>query len=215
MVDTNIILLNGASSSGKTSIAIELQRHLEEPYLHLGIDTVFTMIPRKCKCNHPERLKAFVWVPLNNVPPEVGISVGPLGERIMSAFHKACATLCDSGVNLILDHVLLESHWSEECLRLFSPYFLHFIGVFCPTEVLEKRERERGDRQIGLARYTAIRAHQGKKYDLEVDTSSFTARECAEQIIHHMKPADAYRMTNQVVVARSPVWHEKHGATQH
>ena len=40
-----IILLNGASSAGKTSIARELQRVLPEPYLRTGIDDFFRMLP--------------------------------------------------------------------------------------------------------------------------------------------------------------------------
>ena len=76
-----IILLNGASSSGKTCIAKELQKLLDEPYMHLGIDTVFTMIPQKCKCYDPSRLKAFVWAPQHNQHAEVQISVGFLGHN--------------------------------------------------------------------------------------------------------------------------------------
>jgi len=41
---------------------------------------------------------------------------------------------------------------------------------------------ERGDRMIGLARWQYNLVHKGKRYDLEVDTSSTTPMECAALI---------------------------------
>jgi chloramphenicol 3-O phosphotransferase len=182
MEDARVILLNGASSAGKSSLARDLQKILDEPYMHVGIDMVFDMIPKKCKCEESPRLKAYLWTPTHNGVPEVHINVGLLGHRIMSAFHKACAAFCASGISLIIDHVLLEPNWAKECLTLFSRYDLWFVGVVCPVHVLEMRERERGDRQIGLARATAFRVHEGKSYDMVVDTSLASSYECANQI---------------------------------
>jgi len=42
-----IILLNGTSSSGKTSIVKALQDSLEEPYLVMGIDRFIWMLPKR------------------------------------------------------------------------------------------------------------------------------------------------------------------------
>ena len=189
MKKARIILLNGASSSGKSAIALELQRLFKDPYMHLGIDTVFSMIPSKCKRKDPCRLMAYVWEPIHAEAPEVNISVGPLGHKIMSGFHHACAALCRSGLNLVLDHVLLDKAWTRECRELFSPFEYHFVGVLCPIDVLETRERERGDRQIGLARFTALHAHTGNEYDMTVNTAAFSARVCAEQIVQHVSAA--------------------------
>ena len=41
----NIIILNGTSSSGKTSIVNALQAILDEPYLEVGIDKFIFMLP--------------------------------------------------------------------------------------------------------------------------------------------------------------------------
>jgi chloramphenicol 3-O phosphotransferase len=54
--------------------------------------------------------------------------------------------------------------------------------VHAPLNVLEERERQRGDRLIGLARWQYDRVHEGMTYDLEVDTASVSALECAELI---------------------------------
>jgi chloramphenicol 3-O phosphotransferase len=47
MTSGRIILLNGTSSSGKSSVARALQEVLSEPYLHLGIDTFIAMLPSR------------------------------------------------------------------------------------------------------------------------------------------------------------------------
>jgi chloramphenicol 3-O phosphotransferase len=65
---------------------------------------------------------------------------------------------------------------------LLAGFTLHLVGVFAPLDVLEARERARGDRLIGLARGQYDRVHRGKTYDLEIDTSTATPAECAERI---------------------------------
>jgi len=54
--------------------------------------------------------------------------------------------------------------------------------VFAPLEVLEARERQRGDREIGLARWQHERVHRNIDYDLKLDTTRATPLECAERI---------------------------------
>jgi len=41
-----IIFLNGASSSGKSTIARILQERLGEPFLHMQLDAFIDMLPR-------------------------------------------------------------------------------------------------------------------------------------------------------------------------
>ena len=42
-----VIYLNGASSSGKTTIARGLQESLDEPYMHLTVDGYLHQLPGK------------------------------------------------------------------------------------------------------------------------------------------------------------------------
>ena len=43
----NIVVLNGTSSAGKTSIARALQEIMETPYLHTGIDHFLPRVPKR------------------------------------------------------------------------------------------------------------------------------------------------------------------------
>ena len=74
--------------------------------------------------------------------------------------------------NTTLDEVLLDGE--AEYPALLAPFELHMVGVFAPLEVLEARERERGDRMIGLARWQYERVHRDMTYELEIDTSQAT-----------------------------------------
>ncbi|MBA3946171.1 MAG: hypothetical protein H0X37_16605 [Herpetosiphonaceae bacterium] len=49
MDQRNIVLLNGTSRAGKTSIAKALQKLIETPYLHTGINDFLPRVPyNKC-----------------------------------------------------------------------------------------------------------------------------------------------------------------------
>ncbi len=65
---------------------------------------------------------------------------------------------------------------------MLRPEDVLFVGVRCPLDELERRERARGDREAGLAslQYDLVHAHGD--YDLECDTSTASPRACAERI---------------------------------
>ena len=55
-------------------------------------------------------------------------------------------------------------------------------GLQCPLEELERRERERGNRPIGLAAFQFPIVHENMRYDIELDTSANDPAACAAQI---------------------------------
>ena len=65
---------------------------------------------------------------------------------------------------------------------LLSRFDARWVGLFAPLEVLEARERERGDQALGLARWQFDRVHRGVGYDLELDTAAATSIETARKI---------------------------------
>jgi chloramphenicol 3-O phosphotransferase len=89
----NIIFLNGTSSSGKTTLARELQNRLSEPYLHFSIDSFLAMLPEKYFSGAEE-------MALPNV-------ISP----IVSGMHRSIAAFADAGNNIIVDHVLQLKEW--------------------------------------------------------------------------------------------------------
>ena len=113
--------------------------------------------------------------------PAVAIETGRMAERALRGMRSAIAALAAEGNNLIVDDVMLGSEMAEY-RTLLASFDLSFVGIFAPLRVLEERERQRGDRVIGLARWQFDRVHSGRSYDLEIDASTATPEACARQI---------------------------------
>jgi chloramphenicol 3-O phosphotransferase len=167
MKNGNIIFLNGSSSSGKTTIGRALQERLAEPYMLLSVDDLLGMYPAK------------FLDPKNQEEAKV---VGLLVSTTVCGLHRSVAGLAQAGNNVIVDHVLQEEGWLPECVACWEGLDVLFVGVRCPLEVAEKREQERGDREVGTARYQYERVHAHAVYDAEVDTSVLSVDECVERI---------------------------------
>ena len=173
-----VILLNGVGSAGKSSIAKALQAITAAPFLHVAMDAFLEMMPARC-WDHPEGI-TFETVRQDG-KPSVVIHSGPVAERIMRGMRRSIAAMAREGSNLIVDDVLIENEMTDYN-ALLSDFIFRTVGVFAPLDVLEARERERGDRLIGLARWQYDRVHSGRRYDLQVDTSRATPAECAALI---------------------------------
>jgi chloramphenicol 3-O phosphotransferase len=82
----------------------------------------------------------------------------------------------------------------EECAALFADKPAYLIGIHCPLEILEERERNRKNRTLGQARAQFDVIHKYCVYDLVVDTSTSTPDACAAQIVERLQsPPDAFK----------------------
>jgi chloramphenicol 3-O phosphotransferase len=171
-----IIVLNGTSSSGKSSIARELQTLLPEPYLHLGIDTFIGMLPSRYFGVQTPAEEGFL---LFTQHGGTEIRTGPVGQRLLRGMYQSFAALAAAGNNLIVDHVLLDRQGLAGLVEALADFPVLFVGIHCPLEVLLERERGRPERTAGMAaaQYTVVHAHC--LYDLEVDSSAHGPRDAA------------------------------------
>jgi chloramphenicol 3-O phosphotransferase len=114
--------------------------------------------------------------------------------------HRAIASLSMAGCNVIADHVLVEPAWAQDCAELFAELPAYLIGVQCPLEVLEQRERLRKNRTLGQAKLQFPVIHKYCIYDLEVDTSLLSPESCARQIQARLSaPPQALRRMQQML----------------
>lgn len=168
-----IVLLNGTSSSGKSSIAAELLRRWPTPALRLAVDDLNALRARGQTLALPPAEQAEVL------------------RRTRAGFHRVVAGMAAAGNDVIMDHVLSEPWRLADCLELFGPYRVIFVGVRCDPAELARREAGRGDRPPGLAATQLERVHAHGTYDLEVDTTHRSAADCAEEILAAAsRPAD-------------------------
>ncbi len=180
-----ILMLNGASSSGKTSLLRALQDSLEEPFLEAGLDKIIWMMPKRY-------LERPLWDDILGLFDHSGET----GLKMCYALHRMILSLASCGFSVVADHVLVEPAWVEDCANLFAEMPAYLIGIRCPLSVLEEREKSRRNRTLGQARAQFELVHAHGCYDLEVDTARYTAQECAQQIIFHLQsgqPPKAFR----------------------
>lgn len=156
-----ILVLNGTSSSGKTTLAKRLQALSQsETFLHISLDAFRDMEP------------AGYWSPEVEHLRQVRV------EALCRAINATAATYARAGESVIVDHVLPHQAWSWAA-EDWAGLPVLFVGVRCSAQELSRREQARADRPLGLAASQIRTVHRDRVYDFEVDTTAATADECA------------------------------------
>ena len=190
------ILLNGTSSSGKTTLAKVLQQKLKEPYLCVSLDQYRDSLPDKYRgLNSPPGTTGYDGlnvVPIDSKGGEKisSIKFGRYGKKVLHGMRLSSAGLVRDGLNIIIDDILLEASFLDDYLKTFCDLKLYFIGLFCPLEAVEKREASRIGRFPGTAQSQLEVCHAHGVYDLSLDTSILSPEDCAKKIIDRLASGD-------------------------
>ncbi len=164
-----LIYLNGTSSSGKSSLAHSLQKHLPTPCFYFSIDTLLYSL-------HKSDLDAI----MGKLPYRTKMN----WDAIFKGYLAGVSALVTAGNDVIADLPI----YTESLGRDFE-FFLNaipnknIVKVDCPLETLEVRERNRGDRAIGIARRQFSTIHNFLNYNIVVDTSTNQSDELATKIL--------------------------------
>ncbi|APO73839.1 chloramphenicol phosphotransferase-like protein [Rhizobium etli 8C-3] len=183
-----IVILNGAPRSGKTTLARAIQQQFEGPWMNLGVDTYNAATPAR-------------YLP--------GIGLRPGGERpdleelvpfFYAALYESIAIHAGLGLNVVADLGHHDAYSRPlgiltDCARRLEGFPVLFVGVLCPLDVIMKRrdidepgrenlyERATGEVPVPEAvRRWQEEVHRPGIYDLELDTSVLTPDECAQAI---------------------------------
>lgn len=179
---SKIILLNGAGSSGKTSIARAIQHLSCEQWLTFGVDTFIEMTPYLSSGKDAEY---FSFVPgENNRGPLMSVESKHTGDKLFGVMADVALLLANQSNNLIIDEVLLGDEHLKSYVDKLAEHTTYFIGIKCDLAIMQEREFLRRDRAIGLSNDQFDRVHSGmREYDLTVDTSNLSAFDAAREII--------------------------------
>lgn len=147
-----IILLHGASSSGKTTLARAVQARIELAFWHVSIDHL-----RESGVLPMDHFRSgdFDWVQHR--------------KQVFDGFHASLSAYADAGNNLIVEHILDEDGWVETLKHALQSHDVFFVGLHCDLSTLQDREVRRGDRPLGSAAQDFGSIHKGRQYDLELD----------------------------------------------
>ncbi|MFI4976427.1 MAG: chloramphenicol phosphotransferase CPT family protein [Caulobacterales bacterium] len=195
-----IVILNGAPRSGKSSIAEAIQARFDGPWMNLGVDAYMAATPARYR-------------------PGIGLRPGgerpdlePLVRTLYAALYDSIAAHARLGLNVVADlgHHCADPAGREilaDCARRLDGLPVLFVGVLCPTPtIMQRRNAGQAGREGRYAtgspedptpapvlRWQAA-VHSPGIYDLEVDTSALSPAECAEAIRQRLgQPATAFR----------------------
>ena len=159
-----IVILNGVSSSGKSTLAKIIQDRSAFPFYRLDIDDFILMAPEQF-----------------NDYDNKDFSVQ---YKFASKFFHVVKLYSDLGFDLIVPYMFFKNSESLlEFKELLCGYPLLIVNICCPVGELQRRENVRGNRKIGSA------AEQLKLLETEfadsiaVNNYEKTNENCADIII--------------------------------
>jgi chloramphenicol 3-O phosphotransferase len=147
-----LVLLNGPSSAGKTTLSQNVAARLATPWLLLPVD-LFHQVRTRSDAELTPRQWHDVF------------------RRTRAAYHRALAGAVASGCDVLGDHVLDEPWRLDDLLRLTEGLDVLLVHVTCSPAELRRRERARGDRDSGTAVTQQRLVFQHGDCDLTVDTT--------------------------------------------
>ena len=175
---TQMIVLNGGSSAGKSGIARCLQAVLPDPWLVVGVDTLVEAMPASMRASDAGIEFA----------ADGEVLVGPEFRALEAAWNEGVGAMARAGARVIVDEVFLGGAASQQRWQKASGGLeVLWVGVRCESTVAAGREVARGDRVTGMAASQAEVVHAGVFYDLEVDTTHAEPMECARAIAAHVE----------------------------
>jgi chloramphenicol 3-O phosphotransferase len=188
-----VIILNGGSSAGKSTLAVVLQQALamdDWPWVIFSWDDFVPRLPDRWLsvpgATGDRAADGCSYRIVRDNPREALLEVGEAGRRLLGAYHRSVAAVARSGINVIVEEVLTTRTEWDDWQDALDGLDVRWVGVRCDVDTAERRETERGDRYRGLARGTSSVTHIHPTYDVDVDTSLQSPEVLAEQIVQSM-----------------------------
>lgn len=182
-----IIFLNGASSAGKSTIAREIMRQSERPFLYYSINHLVELwLDEKFIALADDEPKTWLYQQFSlRGEDSTRIEGQPDVNQLRWDMIDALLVLIKKGYDLIIDEVLWhESVFQHYVHALTYAKQVYLIRIECDLIECEAREKKRADRFIGLARASYAQVYRPHpRYDFAVDSTTLSAMMAAKQIL--------------------------------
>lgn len=202
-----ILLLTGASSSGKSTMTKQLRNILGDNYLSVGLDDITAaIVPSQYLSYDPNEEQPdanglqFI-TEYDEIGPIVKIEASSYIKRIFKTFGPLIKALADKKFNVIADGGFTYNiEFFYSILATLKNYNVYLINVTAPLPIMIEREKQRGG-FLGNARGQLETILKNDKqysleYDLTIDTAAHSIDENIDIILNyiaHHKPFAAYK----------------------
>lgn len=184
-----VVVLNGPSAAGKSSIQQELQ-HLMMPklWIKVGIDNLFdkpmpdTTLENMLFWQSENSIR---WVSMSKDKDDntiMTLSVGEQGDKVAYGMNSAIAAYAKSGCNVVVDYIAYKKEWLDDLQDKLKGIKTYWVKVSTSLKVLEERESARATSPKGHARSHYDTVYWNIAYDLEVNSEKNSAQEIAQQV---------------------------------
>ena len=161
-----IIILNGVSCVGKTTLAKTIQTLADDLIYRISIDDYFRMIPA------------------NKIYSDNGDNI----RNAISFMHNSICFLAENKFNVIVDMIYLQKDGDEsiidECRRLFKDYDVVMVKLSCMSQELKSRASQRLDRDFNYIQRQIAMQFPDSAYDIVLDTYKYCPEECAMNVLN-------------------------------
>jgi chloramphenicol 3-O phosphotransferase len=184
-----VVVLNGGSSAGKSTLARAVQRVFAdagEPWIIFGWDDFVPRMPDRWHGGPSgigdRAMEGVSYRVVRDEPLEALLDLGDAGRRVLAGYHRAVAALARAGNNVLVEEVIITAPEWDDWQQALAGLDTRWIAVRCDVEIAVGREHARGDRYRGLARGTAAVVHLSPTYDMEIDTTNCSVERAALDI---------------------------------
>ena len=154
-----IVVLNGPSSAGKSTLAKAVRARRGQGAALVSIDQLFAFM-------HPDARNNW-----------------QLFSTLTNALFANVVALHDGGYDVIAETVFERADCIAAMQRILRDRPYRLVAVTCPLDVLDAREQARGNRRLGQAREQHARVLHAARYDLELDTHAMSLETCVERVL--------------------------------
>lgn len=184
-----IVILNGVSRAGKSSLAKAVQEGVPGMWMHIGIDAH--------KACTPPALQPGVG--LRPLVDQVNVEIEAYVPILFAGLYETVAAHARLGLDVVVDvnhHECYSQPYGilRDCARRLSGLPVLFVGVRCPVDVIWKRRAATWGQERGAVAKDVVAAvelaqtasHAHGRYDLEVDTSVVSPANGAQMIARRL-----------------------------
>lgn len=189
-----IIILNGTSSSGKSTIAQALQQRLGDGWLYFCMDDYLSMLGPKFGGLNPDN-------PEVCIPNEVcyakkhsddtyEIMTGKLCSELYATIPAVLELMASRGFNIIVDTFIATNEEFVPYKAKLEQYSPLFVYLYAPEHIIYAREKARGDRLIGSANHWLKTFECANEFKLKMNTAEINTEQTTEIIVAHLNLDD-------------------------